>query len=193
MRRTPKKSQLSKPAPIIVKIDPSELKNGIVVPEVKYEVVATVEKKQVFHGMVLPIPKVLVYYLKHNELMIVSTIIEETNENGKCALGVREMAARLKISVPSLSNCMYSLRKAGLLLEIPNGKRGAGRIRELNYEAIQHLNDLVEGEDPGIYARIRKATKKIDITHLSKDDVKKAYDNKVLPPDHDPAEEEEYD
>lgn len=193
MRRTPQKSQLDKPAPIIVKINPSELKNGIVVPEVKYEVIATVEEKQVFHGMVLPIPRVLIYYLKHHELMVVSTIIEETNETGTCALSVKELATRLKISIPSLSNCMYSLRKVGLLQEMPNGKRGGGKLRQLNYDAIQHLNDLVEGEDPGIYARIRKASKKIDITHLTKNDVQGAYDNKILAPDHDPAEEEEYD
>lgn len=113
MRRAPHKSQLSKPAPIIIKIDPSELKNGIVLPQVKYEVLATVEETQVFHGMVLPIPRVLVYYLKHHELMVVSTIIEETNETGTCALTVKELSAKLKISIPSLSNCLYSLRKVG--------------------------------------------------------------------------------
>lgn len=193
MRRAPQKSQLSKPAPIIIKIDPSELKNGIVLPQVKYEVLATIEETQVFHGMVLPIPRVLVYYLKHHELMVVSTIIEETNETGTCALTVKELSAKLKISIPSLSNCLYSLRKVGLLLEEPNGKRGGGKLRKLNYSTIQHLNDLVEGEDPGIYTRIRTATRKTDISHLTKEDVHKAYDNKVLAPDHDPIEEEEYD
>lgn len=193
MRHAPQKSQLSKPEPIIIKINPSELKNGIVLPQVKYEVLATVEEKQVFHGMVLPIPRVLLYYLKHHELMVVSKIIEETNETGTCALTVKELSAKLKISVPSLSNCLYSLRRVGLLLEEPNGKRGAGKLRKLNYDTIQHLNDLVEGEDPGIYTRIRTATRKADISHLNKKDVHNAYDNKVLAPDHDPAEEEEYD
>lgn len=193
MRRKPKKSQLAKPDPIVIKVDPSELRNGIVFPTIKYEVIATVEEEEVFQGMVLPIPRVLLYYLNHNELIIVSCILEMVNETGICALTTREIAARLKISVPSLTNALYSLRKAGLLLEQPNGKRGAGRLRKLNFEAIQHLNDLVEGEDPGVYVRIRKATKKIDITHLTKEDINQAYDNKVLPPDHDPAEEEEYD
>lgn len=193
MRRAPQKSQLSKPAPIIIKIDPSELKNGIVLPKVKYEVLATVEEQQVFHGMVLPIPRVLVYYLKHHELMVVATIIEETNETGTCALTVKELSAKLKISIPTLSNCLYSLRKVGLLLEEPNGKRGAGKLRKINYNTIQHLNDLVEGEDPGVYTRIRAATRKTDISHLTKDDVHNAYDNKVLEPNHDPIEEEEYD
>ena len=193
MKRIPKKAQLDKPQPILIQIDPSQLKNGIVFPKVKYEILATVDHEQVFNGMVLPIPKVLLYFLNHNELMVVSTIIEETTNNGECALSVRDFANQLKISTPTLSNTLYGLRKAGLLLETPNGKRGGGRIRKLNFSAIQHLNDLVEGENPGIYTRIRKATRKIDITKLTKADVMKSYDNKVLAPGHDPAEEEEYD
>lgn len=193
MKRIPQKAKLPKQEPIIIKIDPKQLKAGIVLPQVKYQVLATIENEQVFNGMVLPIPKVLVYYLTHNELMIVATILEETNEYGECASSVKELAAKMKISTPTVSSCLYSLRKVGLLQEAPNGKRGAGRIRKLNYTAIQYLNDLVEGEDPGIYIRIRKATRKINITSLTKEDIKKAYDNKVLEPGHDPAEEEEYD
>lgn len=193
MRRIPQKAKLPKQELITVKIDPKDLKNGIVIPKVQYQVLATVENEQIFTGMVLPIPKVLLYFLTHNELMIVSTIIEETNEYGKCSLTVKELSTRLKISTPTVSSNLYSLRKIGLLLEAPDGKRGAGRVREINYETVQHLNDLVEGEDTGIYTRIRKATRKSDIMNLTKDDIKGAYDNKVLEPDHDPAEEEEYD
>lgn len=193
MKRIPQKAILQKPEPIIVKVDPKELKTGIVLPKVKYQVLATVENEKVFNGMVLPIPKVLVYYLTHNELMIVATILEETNEYGECASSVKELAVKMKISAPTVSSCLYSLRKVGLLQEAPNGKRGAGRIRKLNYTAIQYLNDLVEGEDPGIYIRIRKATRKTNIMSLTKDDIRNAYDNHILEPDHDPAEEEEYD
>lgn len=193
MKRIPQKAILTKPEPIIIKIDPKQLKTGIVLPKVKYQVLASVENEQVFNGMVLPIPKVLIYYLTHNELMIVSTILEETNEYGECASSVKELATKIKISIPTVSSCLYSLRKVGLLQEAPNGQRGAGRIRKLNYTAIQHLNDLVEGEDSGIYTRIRKATRKTSIMSLTKDDIKNAYDNHVLEPDHDPAEEEEYD
>lgn len=162
-------------------------------PKVKYQVQASVEAEEVFHGMVIPIPKVLIYFLNKNELMVISTIIEDTNEKGECALSVKELAVKMKISVPTLSNCLYALRKIGLLLETPNGKRGGGRIRKLNFPALQHLNDLVEDEDPGIFTRIRKATRKTNILNLTKADIKNAYDNHVLEPDHDPIEEEEYD
>lgn len=193
MKRVPQRAVLPQPEPIVIKLDPKQLKSGIIMPKVKYEVVATVEPEEAFNGMVLPIPKVLIYFLSNNELMVVSSILEETNEKGECALSVKELAVKVKISIPTLSNCLYSLRKIGLLLETPNGKRGAGRIRKLNYPVIQHLNDLVEGEDPGVYARIRKATRKINIQNMTKDDIKCAYDTHVLEPDHDPAEEEEYD
>lgn len=193
MKRIPNRATLPPPEPIVIKLDPKQLRGRIVLPKVKYEVTASVEADEVFDGMVIPIPKVLIYFLSKNELMVLSTIIGETNETGECALSVKEMAIRMKISIPTLSNCLYSLRKIGLLLETPNGKRGGGRLRKLNYPAIQHLNDLVENEDPGIYARIRKATRKINILNLTKDDVKGAYDTHILEPDHDPAEEEEYD
>lgn len=192
MKKIPNRAKLPPPEPVMIKLNPKLLRGGIVLPKVKYEILATVETEEVFDGMVIPIPKVLIYFLSKNELMVVSTIMEETNENGECALSVQELAVKMRLSVPTLSNCLYSLRKIGLLLETPNGKRGAGRIRQLNYPAIQHLNDLVEEEDSGIYARIRKATRKINILNLTKEDVKGAYDTHVLEPGHDPAEEEEY-
>ena len=187
---TVEQSQLE---PIIVKINPKELRNGIVMPKIKYEIVATIEHEEAFSGMVLPIPKVLIYFLNNNELKVVSTIIEETNETGECALTVREIAIKMQLSPPTVSGALYSLRKMGLLVEISNGERGNGKIRTLNYATVQHLNDLVEGEDPGIYSRIRKATRKTVILNLTREDVVKAYDRYVLPPDHDPEEEEEYD
>ena len=192
MKKIPNRAKLPPPEPVVIKLDPKLLRGGIVLPKVKYEILATVETEEVFDGMVIPMPKVLIYFLSKNELMVVSTIMEEVNENGECALSVQELAIKMRLSIPTLSNCLYSLRKIGLLLETPNGKRGGGRIRQLNYPAIQHLNDLVEEEDPGIYARIRKAIRKINILNLTKDDVKSAYYTHVLEPGHDPAEEEEY-
>lgn len=192
MKRIPQRAKLPPPEPIIINLDPGELRAGIVLPTIKYQVIASVATEEVFNGMVLPIPKVLIYFLNHNEMMIVSMILEECSSTGECVLTVKELATKIKISLPTLSNCLHSLRKVGLLLESPNGKRGAGRIRKLNYKAIQHLNDLVEGEDPGIYARIRKAVRKINIMNITKNDVKGAYDHLVLEPGHDPAEEEEY-
>lgn len=193
MKKFLKKNKQGKPDPIIIKIDPAQLKNGISIPKVKYEVTALVETDQVFDGMVLPIPKVLLYYLNHNELMIVATILEETTENGECSLTVRDLAIKLKLSIPTISNVLYALRKQGLLIESPNGKRGAGRIRKLNFKAIQHLNDLLKDENPGVFTRIRKATRKTDVSNLTRADIEKSYDHKVLAPEHDPAEDEEYD
>ncbi len=193
MKRKVKESISPLPEEIVVALNPRQLRGGIVLPKVKYQIVASIEHEEVFNGMVIPVPKVLIYFLSKNELMLVSTILEETNDNGECALSVKELAIRVKISIPTLSQSLYSLRKMGLLLETPDGKRGGGRIRKLNYPAIQHLNDLVEDEDPGIYARIRKATRKVNISNLTREDIRKGYDNYVLEPGHDPVEEEEYD
>lgn len=193
MKRIPNKTKLNGRDSLVIEIDPSDFKNGIVYPKIEYKVVATVDHEQVFDGMVIPIPKVLLYFLNHNELMIVSTIIEETTTHGECALTVRQMSTKLKVSTPTLSNTLYKLRKAGLLEEIPNGKKGSGKIRKLNFKTVQHLNDLLEGENPGVFTRLRKMTRKTNLLNLNREDVKLSYDNKVLAPDHDPAEEEEYD
>lgn len=193
MRKIPQKAKLEKQKPILLKVDPTLPKGGISIPKITYQVVASVEEEEVYQGMILPLPRVLVYFLNHNELMTVATIFEHTRDYGECALTVKKMAAKLKLSIPTMSGCLYSLRKIGLLQEMPDGRRGGGRIRKLNYMAIQHLNDLCEGEDFGIFPRIRKATRKTDIMSLTKKDIKKAYDNRVLEPGHDPAEEEEYD
>lgn len=193
MKKVIKKALSPKADPILIKIDPKQYKNSILVPKIQYEVTAMVVPEQVFNGMVVPMPKVLLYYLNHNELMIVATILEETTNNGECVLTVREMAIKLRLSVPTISNVLYALRQQGLLTEAPNGKRGAGKVRMLNFKAIQHLNDLLKDENPGVFTRIRKATRKKDVSKLTKADIEKSYDHKVLAPVHDPAEEEEYD
>lgn len=189
----PNKSQAIKPDPITVSINPLDKVHGIVIPEIQYTVTAEVDMKTKFIGKITPMPTVLMHILTHLELKIIAIIMEETCREGKCVLLLKDFVKYLNHTQPAISTAMGALRKRGLLIESRNGKNATKKIRALNFEAVQHLNDLVEGEDPGIYARIARATRKIDILHLTKEDIRNAYDNKVLPPDHDPAEEEEYD
>lgn len=192
MRKIPRKAILEAPKPIQVEIDPLSKKETILMPEITYTVVASAEMKPKFTGAITPLPTVLINFLTYNELKIMAIILEESYRTGRCALSVLEMATRIASTPPTVSSALASMRKRGLLLEVPSGIK-AGRIRQINFKTIQHLNDLVEGEDPGVYARICKATRRTAIENLTKADIHKAYDNKVLPPDHDPAEEEEYD
>lgn len=193
MKKIQKKAHLEKPKPVLIEIDPTENWQGIAVPKIEYRVVAEVGMEEVFTGMVLPIPRALLYFLSHSELMVLSVILEESFRTEGCFLTTKEIAKRIKASAPTVTNTLCSLRQMGILLERGNGQAGSGRIRKVNYKAVQTLNDLVQGEDPGIYSRIRKATRKKDIRLITKDDLQQAYDTHVLPPDHDPAEEEEYD
>lgn len=193
MKRIPKRSQLPKPDPIIISIDPTASKSQIVIPKVTYQIVTNVVAKSVFNGGILPLPRVLVYFLNHNELLVVSTIFEESGPDGECALTVKQIAKRLQLSTPSVSAALYNLRKIGVLLEVPNGKRGSGKNRMLNYKAIQHLDNLLENEAVGVYPRVRTATRKTNILNLTKADIKNAYDNQVANPEYGPEEEEEYD
>ena len=193
MRKIPRKAILEDPKPIKVQIDPLSKKETIMMPEITYVVVPSVEMKPKFTGAITPMPTVLINLLTHLQLKIITIILEESYRNGRCTLTIEEIALRLATTHQTVSNALKSLRKRGLLLEVPYNNKRIGKLRELNFKTIQHVNDLVEGEDPGVYARINKATRRTAIENLTKEDIRNAYDNKVLPPDHDPAEEEEYD
>lgn len=193
MKPRPLKSQIPKQEFVQIKIKATQARQSLVLPKIQYQITASSELHSVFHGKVTPIPTVLIYFLNHTELMVITTIMEQTNDDGECVMTVKEIARHLRMTTPTISTSLYNLRRAGLLLESPNSLKGNGRNRMLNYRAVQHLNDLVEGEDSGIYSRIRRATHKQDILHISKTDLDNAYDQYILSPDHDPEEEEEYD
>ena len=192
MKRIPKKSQVPKPNPITIKFNPAKKYDSIVMPKIKYEIVATAEMKTKFTGEITPIPTVLLYILSYNELKLFSAIMDSHYKYGKCTLTMDELAMRMRSTRPSINSALCTMRTRGLLLEEPYG-RGNRKARMLNFKAIQHISKLVDGEDPRIYARIASSTRKTDIMSLTKEDIRNAYDNKVLHPDHDPAEEEEYD
>ena len=192
----PKKIQkalIKREEPVVIEVDPHELRSQIVVPRIQYRIVASFTNEVVFTGMVMPMPKVLMFFLTHPELLVVAKIIDETSHRTECTLSIKDFSISAKMAYAKISAAMHSLKRMGLMLEASAGTRRAGKNRKLNYEAIQHLNDLVEGEDPGIYSRIRRATRKRNIMGLTKEDVRGAYDNYVLEPGHDPEEEEEYD
>ena len=192
MRKIYERTQLPRPKPIKIKFDPSKDSNEIVMPKIQYEIVATVNMETKFTGNVTPIPTVLIHFLNHSELKVFSMIMDATYKTGKCTLMITDMAKILCSSAPTIGNILSSMRRRGLIFEEPYG-RGSRKARMINIKAIQHLNDILEGEDPGIFSRISRATRKYNIQNLTKEDIRNAYDNKILPPDHDPAEEEEYD
>lgn len=190
----PKRLPKAKPDPVNIKFNAAQVRqNTLVMPEISYEVVANTEMKEVFTGEITPMPTALIFYLNHVELMIVTVLMDEMMKNGGCSLAVKDIAKRICVTDVTINNAMVSLRKSGLLIEKKNGMKGNGKIRSVNYEALQHLNDVLEGENPGIYARIRRNMRKRNILNITKEDVWKAYNNKILPPEHDPIEEEEYD
>lgn len=190
----PKKAIIPREKPTVVKIDLLKTKRQtLVAPKIQYHVMAVAEPEVVYNGEIIPIPKILLYYMRPAELMVYAVIAEETDNNGCCLLNCKEIATRLKASMETVYRALYTMRKAGFLKETSSGLNDRRKERIINYKAIQRLNDLVEGEDVGVYIRIRQATKKKDIFNMTKEDIQNSYDNKVLPPGHDPEEEEEYD
>lgn len=163
-------------------------------PKINYQVTTFVETEEVFHGMTLPVPRVLLYYLKHSELLVLMVILEETCANGICKLTIADMARRLHSCYHSIGYTLHQLDKQGLIITSSRQTRLGRKIRSIDYKTVQHLNDLVEGEDPAVFSKIRSVLKqKFKIRNITREDIEKTYDTRILPPEHDPEEEEEYD
>lgn len=184
------KKQKTKP-PEVIQIVPQRIQNmDIAIPKLEYKVIAQPVLKTQFTGHVTVIPTVLIFYLTSQEFKVVATIIQETMENGACTLTVKQIGIRHSIGTNTLYNTIYHLRKMGIVYE---KREGRAVTRAIDFNAVQHLNDLVSVEDRGIYKRLRRKVKNKNINNLTKQDIEKSYDKYVLPVDHDIEEEEEYD
>lgn len=162
----------------------------IAIPQLEYKVVAQPVLKTKFTGHVTVIPTVLIFYLNNQEFKVVATIIQETMENGACVLTAKQMSIRNSISMPTIYTVIHNLRKMGVIYE---QREGWSVKRAIDFDAVQHLNDLVSIEDRGVYKRLRSRVRNKNINNLTEADLQRAYDQYVLPVDHDPEEEEEYD
>lgn len=177
--------------PKSLKVIPQRIQEmNIDIPKVEYKVVAQPILKTQFTGHVTVIPTVLIFYLSNQEFKIVATIIQETMENGACVLNAKQFSVRNGISMPTLYTTIHNLRKMGIIYE---EREGRSVKRAIDFNAVQHLNDLLSVEDRGIYIRLRNKVKHKNINNLTESDLERSYDKYVLPIDHDPEEEEEYD
>lgn len=177
--------------PKSVKVVPGKVQlTDLKVPDIEYKVVAQSVLKTAFTGNVTPIPTVLIFYLNPDELLVAATIIQETMENGVCSLRKKAMGIRLKLTLRTITEALYHLKKMGIVRQMG---RGWNYRWAIDYSAVQHLNDLLVNEDRGIYRRLRGKCKLKNIKNINKDDLGKAYDRYVLPPNHDIEDEEEYD
>lgn len=165
-------------------------KTDIKIPNFNYKVVAEVEEQTAFSGNVIVLPTVLLLYLRPNELRVAATILQEIMENGECLLTAQQFCIRLQLSLPTIHSTFTNLRKLHVMKET---RKGWKIKRKIDFEAVQHFNDLVAGEDRGIFPRLRNRCRLKNIAHITRKDVEMAYDKYVLPPDHDIEEEEEYD
>lgn len=184
------KRRIEKP-PKEIRFKPQRIQNmDIALPQVEYKVVTQTVLKTKFTGHVTVIPTVLIFYLNNQEFKIVATIIQETMEVGACVLSAQQIGIRNNISIPTVYTMLHNLRKMGIIYE---HREGRNIKRVIDFNAVQHLNDLVSIEDRGIYTRLRGKVRQKNINNLTEADLQKAYDKYVLPADHDPEEEEEYD
>lgn len=174
-----------------IKIPPEkDLRMPISIPKVKYAVVKQSVLQTAFTGNVTVIPTVLVFYLRPSELRVVTTIIQETMENGVCELTAPQFCIRLKMSHPTFVKAMYNLTKMHVVYQERHGWKW---VRAVDFNSVQHLNDVLAAEDRGVYTRLRTRCKNKNINNIGQDDLNRIYDQHVLSPDHDIEEEEEYD
>lgn len=185
------KNKVQRVTQVLVDTTKSISELGIQIPRVEYKVSANVTTDMVFTGKITPLPTVLVHFLRPDELRYFSVVMEEILERGECILNTKQFSLKMSVSKPTVYECKRNLLKMGLL----NEEKLSGNRRRLsvNWLAVNILDDLVDGEDNAIMSRIRKATQKVKIENMTRKDIERAYDERVLPPDHDPREEEIYD
>lgn len=193
MNKLVKRAEFSTKGEIVYKLDMRQIRSRITLPKITYSITAGVEEQGVFDGDAVPMPLAVLFFLGKLELKLFGVIEHECLCNEMCSLSVRQLAVRVKASVGSVRTSLYQLRKYGLVLESRNVKIKGGRFRKIDWKAVQRLDELTKGHDPGIFVRLRRATRKHDIMNLTEEDVMEAYDNKCLPINHDIEEEEEYD
>ena len=164
---------------------------GIQIPKINYKVIADVSMQTAFNGMITPIPTVLIHHLRPLEMLFVAVIIEDTIEHGECFLKQEEFAFRMGVTLPTISNTKSNLKKMGVItVERRSDKR---YVYKINWEAVNNLDELMQNEPRAIMARVRHTSKKRKISNMDRSDIESAYTERILPPGHDPREEETYD
>jgi hypothetical protein len=164
---------------------------GIQIPRIDYKVIADVTMQTAFNGMITPIPTVLIHHLRPLELLFVAVVIEDTIEHGECFLKHQDFADRMGVALPTVSATKSRLKKMEV---ITIEKRADSRyICKINWDAVNNLDQLMQKEPRAIMARVRNTSRKRKISNMTRSDIESAYTERVLPPDHDPREEETYD
>lgn len=164
---------------------------GIQIPKINYKVIADATMQTAFNGMVTPIPTVLIHHLRPIELLLVAVIIEETIEKGECVITQNDLCDRIGVEPPTVSSARLRLIRAGIIDY--QRKTHAPSVYTINWDAVNNLDKLMSGQPRAMMARVRKVTKKRKIANLDQSDLDAAYTQRILPPGHDPREEETYD
>lgn len=187
-RMVKKKQRVTK---VVVDTSQTISQLGIQIPKIDYKVIADVTMQAAFSGMITPVPTVLIHHLKPLELLLVSVIIEETIEKGECNISQDELALRMGVSTNTVALTRSSLKKHDIITF--ERKRTSPSRYHINWEAVNNLDKLMRDQPRAIMARVRNTSKKRKISNMNQEDIDRAYNEKILPPNHDPREEEMYD
>lgn len=158
----------------------------IIMPEVNYKQVAYIDKAKKFSGRTLPIPSVLIEYLNDSELKAFSFIFKQIRESGHCMLKVVTMSNMMCKSIPIVAGATKRLQEIGLIYYETNGHL---RDKQINFEAIQKLEDFLVDLKPGAAAALRKEAKNTKILKIPE----KTWDKIAAKYSYRDENEEEYD
>ncbi len=177
---------------IIVKEDDLDVliveeEDSITLPKIKYRKVGYIAGTEKFDGDVVPVPMVMIEYLKELELRVFSLILNYQRQGKSCIMRYKTMAVIFGCTLTSVANAIRALRDIGVInLEGVSSKKN----KSVNLEAVQFLSDISKDLRPGALAMLRKLVGKKNVLELPKhivEEVRKRFDTS------DPAEFEEYD
>lgn len=118
----------------------------------KYIVDVAMYADQQFVGDLVFVPNVLIKYLTSSELRIFTIILGQLKDHATSIIRRKSIAAELGVSQVTVSNAMASLESMGIVIQKKHGNR---KYKNINFEVIQVLNDLLKDKEPGAARMLR--------------------------------------
>ena len=112
----------------------------------KYCVDVAIYQKQQFIGDLVPIPLVLIDYLSASEIRVFARILSQLKNHSTCQIRRKTLAKELGVSETTITTVLNSLESIGIITQDHEGRR---KLKKINFNTIQKLNDILKDRLPG--------------------------------------------
>lgn len=135
----------------------------IALPDVKYVAVMEVSEEKVFKGRTFSMPLVLFEYLRQSELQVFYLIMRHLREHGCCFYRNKTLGEEISVTHVTVYLSIKRMASMGLLRLTKDGKR---TFKFINWEAVQHLEEISKKWKPGALVYLRERMRDNDVMSI---------------------------